>query len=243
MSDNKAIYKTSTEDIFEDLKSVKILSWILMFVVIFLSMAERIKASTMISFPALFEITFILMIFKGYIKSLKNFNYGFWGFSTVVFIFLLKSLIVYSFVDVNQFLLLMGILGLTIFAVNSFTMSSPLYYPRVQWWEYDYKYRADLKIKINIENRTYSARLSDLRRSQASIEAFEVFKVGTPGKLILKYDEVTYELSFEIKSFKNIISGRPNRYGLKLDKSNKSFGAIKKIWSKNKKVKLRSKFK
>jgi hypothetical protein len=243
LSKDKAIYTASTEEIFEDLKSVKVLSLVLMFVVLFLSMAERIKANTMISFPALFEIVFILMIFKGYIKSLKNFNYGFWGFSAVILIFIFKSLIVHSLVDYNQLFVLMGILGLTIFTVNSYTMSSPIYYPRVQWWEYDYKYRADLKIKVNIENITYSARLSDLRRSQASIEAFEVFKIGTPGKLILKYDEVTYELNFEIKSFKNIINGRPNRYGLKLDKSNKSFSAIKKIWSKNKKVKLRSKFK
>lgn len=236
-------HNSSTQELHEELKSVRIISLVLMIVVVGLSMVERVKTNTLISFPALFEVSFVLMIFRGYIKSLKNFNYGFWGFSAVILVFILKSAVVFFFVSFNQLLIILSLFALILFLINSYTMSSPLYYSRVQWWEYDYKYRADLKIKLNIDNQNYPARLSDLRRSEASVEAFEVFKIDTKGKIILKYDETVYELEFVIKSFKSIINGRPNRYGVKFKKNNKSFSAIKKIWAKNKSVKLRSKFK
>ena len=235
--------KSDNLDVTEELKSVRLIGFILFIIIFVLTITERYLSNTLISFVSFFEACLFLALFRAYIKSLNKFNYGFWGFSFLIFFILFKSFIHFSFIETNSFAFYLSILGLILFAINSYVMSSPIYYPRVQWWEYDYKYRADLKISIEISEQVYKARLTDLRRNAASVEVFEHIPLGELGVLKLAYDEQDYTIPFQIKSSKVIIQGRPYRYGLKVLKKSDDLSKIKKIWSKNKNVKLRNKFK
>ncbi len=243
LKNDLVLNKLKNQDIAEELKSIKILSFILMLGLVVLCGLERYMSGTLISFFGIIEILFIIMIFRAYIKSLSKLNYGLWGFSFIILLIIIKNLINFSFVEYNQFAIFLTLFSFTLFSINSYVMSSPIYYPRVQWWEYDYKFRADLKIKVKIDDQIYEARLTDFRRAEASIEVFELISLDKEGSILLDYDDNSYELIFSIKSFKSVIKGRPNRYGLKIHKESSDFNAVKKIWSRNKNIKLRSKFK
>lgn len=243
MKSNLVINKLKKPEVLEELKSVKLISLILMFALVVLSILERYLSNTWFSFFGVVEVGFIFMIFRAYIKSLNKLNYGLWGFSFIIFLILLKNIINFSFLEYNQFAIFLTLFSFTMFGINSYVMSSPIYYPRVQWWEYDYKFRADLKIKIKIGEDVYDARLTDFRRSEASIEMFEVISLENEGTILLEYDNDSFELNFSMKNFKSIIRGRPNRYGLKISKKSKDFNKVKSLWSKNKSIKLRRKFK
>lgn len=57
-------------------------------------------------------------------------------------------------------------------------MSSPLFFPMVRWWEYDFRYRADLRILIFRGQEQIPARLTDLRRKAGCLICFENLGVG-----------------------------------------------------------------
>lgn len=235
--------KADNLDVTEELKSVKLIGFVLFIIIFALNITQRYLSNSLVSFVSFFEACLFLALLRAYIKSLNKFNYGFWGFSCLILFILLKSFIHFSLIETNSFALYLSILGLTLFAINSYVMSSPIYYPRVQWWEYDYKYRADLKISIELNDKSYKARLTDLRRNAASIEVFEHIHIGELGVLKLAYDDQDYTIPFQVKSSKVVIQGRPYRYGLKIIKKSDDLSKIKKIWSKNKNAKLRNKFK
>src|SRR5690606_6656401 len=117
-----------------------------------------------------------------------------------------------------------------------------LFFPRVQWWEYDFRYRGDLKIKIKHNGVLFPARLTDLRRSEACVEAFEDLKIKEVCNIEIELDEKVFSINGEIKTKKQIIPGRPLRYGIKIDfisqDQRKNFYELEKLWKNQKKVKV-----
>lgn len=130
--------------------------------------------------------------------------------------------------------------------INAYIMSSPLFYPRVQWWEYDFRYRGDLKVQVKYEGKSFEARLIDLRRSEASIEVFEDMELDKKCSIELEFEDDNYAVIAQIKTKKQIIPGRPLRYGVKISFSTpeqkKKFTHLEKLWNEQKKVKERRKF-
>lgn len=125
-------------------------------------------------------------------------------------------------------------------------MSSPLYYPRVQWWEYDFRYRGELKARGKFQANEFDVRISDLRRNCASILSFESLPLGSKLKLEIPYENEVYNFSGTVKTLREVIPGRPISYGLtiNLDGENirKEIYKLEKIWKSKKKANLRQKF-
>jgi ribosomal protein S1 len=79
-------------------------------------------------------------------------------------------------------------------------LSSPIYYPRVSWWEYDFRYRDDLKIEVKSFEDVIDARLTDLRRQAGCVAIFEELKIGQEIKVqVIKFDEATKRVSLGMK--------------------------------------------
>lgn len=191
-------------------------------------------------------LLFWIFIYKFIHRSLFQQNYSYWALNLLALVFFLKSVFTYTFVESHIVALYFSFLGLIFLFMNAYIMSSPLFFPRVQWWEYDFRYRGDLKIKIDHNGDRFPARLTDLRRSEACVEAFEDMKIRETFNLEIELDEKLFSIKGEIKTKKQIIPGRPFRYGIKIEfispLQRKNFYELEKYWKNQKKVKMRRKF-
>lgn len=231
----------------EDYKRSQIVQYILGFLTIALSIITRTHDRTIIEFGFLFEIIVIIGAFNFYFKAQKNRNYAFWGISALLGLFYFKLILKYTFVEYNLLILYISFLASIFLAINSYIMSSPLFFPRVQWWEYDFRYRGDLKSILKIGKESFNSRITDLRRGAACVEAFE--KIQLNEEVIVEYynSSKQFELKGIVKTSKEIIQGRPIRYGVDFfirdEKEKKNYEKLLKEWNNINRVKVRRKFK
>lgn len=177
----------------------------------------------------------------GYLKAqtLKRMVYSFWGLAAVqLYLIMYVMLTMYS---VN-FLLYLSLSSLLLLFMQAYLLSSPMYYPRVRWWEYDFRYRGELKIIID---NLFSGRLTDLRRGAGCIVSFENLLIGKSYSL-KAIDIESGDLTFEVLTVKEPNIGRGKQYGvkfvLKSDQEKKQYSNLLKSWRKESKARLRRKF-
>lgn len=193
-----------------------------------------------------FECAAIFLLIKFYNRAQRNKNYAFWGFSLLIGIYIVQKLLYFTFVEYHIFIVYFAMLAGVFLFVNAYIMSSPLYYPRVPWWEYDFRYRAELKGEIHFGGKSYPLRLSDLRRNCASIAVFETLPLGSKLSFDIIFNEKTYHLKGTVKTLREVIPGRPITYGVVLEENTEAFrkelNLLKKLWKKKKSANLRRKF-
>ncbi len=233
-------------DLNEDYRSSLVTQYILTFLTLTLSVIMRLHERSIIEFNFLLEILILSFIFNSYFKAQKQRNYSFWGISFLLGIYLLKAILKYTFVDYQIYILYFAFLAAFFLAINCYIMSSPLFFPRVQWWEYDFRYRGDLKSFIKVGEKIIESRVTDLRRDAACVESFELLDLGSRIDLEVEHNGGLYMAPAIVKTSKEVIKGRPIRYGIVFDLKDENFKAnyqtLKKLWAKNKKVKIRRKF-
>ncbi len=168
----------------------------------------------------------------------KKLYYSFWTFSFFLWIFILSRIGHYTFQAEYDFALTSYILSLIFHGIEIYVLSSPIYYPFVSWWEYDFRYRNDLKVKIkNEEGKEFDGRLVDLRRGAGCLASFEKFPIGS--KLTaMTLDGV--EVKCIIRSYRQYSLGRPYNYGVLFQVDGyeflKSFNELKNTWNYRKSV-------
>lgn len=150
-------------------------------------------------------------------KSLKNLYYEYWTFVAVFFVYVLFSL--FSLVmSANWQIAEIYLLTLIVLSAKSYWLLSPIYYPRVRWWIYDFRYRGDLVIRVKPQGQTpvlnkagndnlLIGRLTDLRRKAGCILLFNRFEVGE--KIYFYADS----RDSEIRLLAEVISVREYTYG------------------------------
>lgn len=193
-----------------------------------------------------FECAAILILLKYYNKAQRNKNYAFWGFSIAIGLYVVHKLIYFTFFEYQILIVYFSMLAGLFLLLNAFIMSSPLYYPRVPWWEYDFRYRAELKGEGHFSGLSFPLRLSDLRRGSASLAIFETLPLGGKMKIDIIFNEKVYKLNGTIKTLREVIPGRPIVYGIVLEQKSPEARAelieLKKLWNKKKSANLRQKF-
>lgn len=231
----------------DELGKVNFIEFILMGLILFLSTLNRLSEKSLITFGFIFEFVVLVFIFRAHFKSIENKNFTYWGVNFLLVIYVLRMILQYTFIEYNVMILYVSVLSLTALAINSYIMSSPLFYPRVQWWEYDFRYRGDLKARAEIENEVFKSRLIDLRREVCCIELFENIPLESKIKVAVNYEGKIYPLEGIVKTSRQDIPGRQIRYGVKLMTDDldikKDYLELKRKWHNRKKVKLRNKFK
>jgi hypothetical protein len=130
--------------------------------------------------------------------------------------------------------------------IACYIISSPLYYPRVHWWEYDFRFRADIRCMVEIDGRQYRGRLADLRRGAACLELFHHIHVGQPIQINLEILNQNFTLFSEVRSKREPIIGRSIVYGIKFVNSDlehkQRLKLLTNYWRESKKIKIRNKF-
>jgi len=233
-------------DINDDFRKAIISQFALMVGVFCMSIFTAVEEQNAFQITYLFELLILSVGFNFYFESQKNRNYAYWTISIILLIYILFDILKYTFVEYNIFILYIAFLSLIFLIINCYIMSSPLFFPRVQWWEYDFHYRGDIKSLLKLNQDSLNSRITDIRRQSACIEAFEFIPLDSIVTLELQFDDKYFSLPIKIKTSKVVIPGRPFRYGAKFifneDNSKKSYIELLKIWNSNKTAKIRNKF-
>ncbi|MBT4790695.1 MAG: hypothetical protein HON90_03925 [Halobacteriovoraceae bacterium] len=192
------------------------------------------------------EFAFVFLSLRFYARAHRNRNYAFWGVSLVLAVYILLKILHFTFIDYNIFILYVSFLCALFLGINGYIMISPLYFPMVQWWEYDFRYRGDLVAKAEAKDQDEELRIADIRRGCVSILSFKSKKLGDSIKLEIPFGSRVFIMRGQVKTLREDIPGRPIRYGIKLDinteSEKKEYLELKKIWSMHNKARIRRKF-
>jgi hypothetical protein len=184
-----------------------------------------------------FAISNLILTILSYFKysSLKNTQYTFW---TLLLMNVFATLYI-VFSKNSNIILFISLFSLVIQLMEVYLASSPLFYPRVNWWEYDFRYRIDIPAECTYAGETTDARISDLRRNHLCLYSFKRLKLGEEVKVVSKESDI--DLLAKIITFREPNPGRGYCYGLTIEECNKSFTELNTLWKKRKKFILKSK--
>lgn len=196
-------------------------------------------------------IVFLLIVFRFYLKTVKRQLYSFWTFALFIGAYCsYKCVHTLFFAEYSFFALFYFLAGLTL-AFECYFFSSPIFFPRVRWWEYDFRYRADLPISVISQGVPLKGRLADLRRGSGCIVLFEEISLGNEVFVDLQNEMdgpgENRRLRAQLISKREFTPGRGFNYGVRfifgtLDEK-KKFKTLTKIWKKYNRKKFKSRFK
>ena len=189
-----------------------------------------------------------------YIKTIKRRYYTYWTFSVLLLTYLIFKVYDQYYLLHNDYVSAFYIAAIVLLCFKMFLLYSPIYYPRVSWWEYDFRYRDDLKIlvknqSLNLEqnlDQEYQARLTDLRRQAGCVAMFEEFKLGDELLINATSENEALVLRAIIMSKRKDVIGRPIIYGVQFKFDNrrnkKRYQRLEKMWKREKNNKKKMKF-
>lgn len=185
-------------------------------------------------------LALVAFFYRSYIRTIKNLYYTYWTFSIAfgVLNFLLFWSAFFSRHSEGSYFYLLSII---LNAIGSYMVFSPIFYPRVSWWEYDFRYREDLKAYTETDNYCFECRISDIRREAACLVAFEDMDLGQEILCKLKLDNGSVEIKGRVLSKREYLIGRGFTYGIKFvleeNKAAKDYETLKEFARNNKQQK------
>lgn len=190
------------------------------------------------------EVFFCSLFFVFIRRLFKRLFYSFWTFAGLSMLFIFYKLCGQAFLGPGFFSFL---LAGTLLGIAAYTLFNPIFYPVVSWWEYDFRYRDDLKIKIEKSELQKDGRLTDLRRGAGCVVAFQEFETGEVLKIMPVGEFSELKLEAEIMSKRRYSLGRPYSYGVKFYletvEERFSFKKFSHFWNSERKLKKQKKFK
>jgi hypothetical protein len=235
--------KFNLQKSFDKVKFLTILQFVFI-VIAFLS--EAISTHSVLNFSFFIQVSLLLVLFNFYFKALLNLYYSFWNISAILLIYYLLSCSRNFLVLGNPIIGSLFLFSVIFLIVSIYIISSPLYYPRFSWWEYDFRYRTDIKCTVSVDAKEVHGRLSDLRRGAACLELFSHLSVGQIIQIHSDILSQTFTLVAEVRSKREPIIGRSFVYGIKFvnydleQKQRLKF--LTHYWNETKKIKNRKKF-
>ena len=228
-----------------DLDRIKTLHFIHMFL-LFLSFYLEI-ANGIHGLGVFFKVLIFLVFYRYFYKTARDLYYSYWTFVFLINIYVLyalgQNLVLYNV----PALIYVHLLFLLFLWVQMYLISSPVFYPRISWWEYDFRYRDDLKIKVYFGDLELPGRLTDLRRKAGSLVMFHQFNEGDV--LNIRFTDVLKEFTFkvEIVSRREYSIGRGYNYGVRFILESKTtlsdYNQLYSYWNEDRKKKRLKKFK
>ena len=162
-------------DIRQDFDRIKMLHWG-HFIFIFFQLLMDIFTWEKV-WGDIFQLFFFLCFYRFYFFTLKELNYSFWAFSFFVGLYLLFQLMISVWIW-DSYSFLSSFLGLVMLIFEAYLLSTPIYYPKINWKEYDFRYRYELKVNISCGEIKKEGRLIDLGRSSGCVVLFDDFDLG-----------------------------------------------------------------
>lgn len=222
----------------------EILHWGVFFFLFLAIFYEAIEFGRWVEF--LIETIFFTGYFFFVRRLLKRLSYSFWPFLGILFAFLIFKLFNQPF---WSFSFLCYFLASGLLIMESYHLWTPIFYPIVSWWEYDFRYRDDLKVQVHWNDEKFEGRLTDLRRNAGCVASFKDLKLGEKIQIhpFQDFDKVAFDA--EIMSKRKYSIGRPFNYGVKFSvydmkdaTAERMYKNFCSFWKDERKNKLKKKF-
>jgi hypothetical protein len=237
------VSKLNLQKSYDKVKLLTILQFIL---VLFAFIAEAIATKSVFYFSFIFQFSVLLVAYNFYYNALSNLYYSFWNMSLVFAIYYLISMIRNFVVIEYPLIAILFLISIILLVVSCYIISSPLYFPRVNWWEYDFRFRADIKCWAEVDGNQVRGRLSDLRRGAACLELFDHMGIGNQVQINIEILNQHFTLFAEVRSKRETIIGRSIIYGVKFVNNDleqkQRLKFLTNYWRESKKIKIRNKF-
>ncbi len=235
--------KLNLQNSYDKVKFLTLLQFVLVLIAF---VAEALLTQSVLNFSFLFQFILLAVTFNFYFNALNHLYYSYWNISFILGVYYLVSLSRNFLVIGDPVIGILFSLSLLFLVVAGYIISSPLYYPRVNWWEYDFRFRADIRCWVEVDGKLYRGRLSDLRRGAACLELFQMIPTGQLVQINLEALNQSFTLFAEIRSKREPIMGRSIVYGVKFQNTDleqkQRLRLLTNYWNESKKLKIRNKF-
>lgn len=235
--------KLNLQNSYDKVKFLTILQFVFVLIAF---ISEAMITHSVLNFSFIFQLILLLVSYNFYYNALSNLFYSYWNMSLIFGIYYLVSLTRNFLVIGDPLIGLLFMMSVIFLLFACYIISSPLYYPRFHWWEYDFRFRADIKCWVEIDGKQYRGRLSDLRRGAACLELFHGTTVGHPIQVSVDILNQNFTLFGEVRSKREPIIGRSIIYGVKFINSDleqkQRLKFLSNYWKESKKIKIRNKF-
>ena len=188
----------------------------------------------------LFWLITILVFFRFFFNVRQKLQYSYWTLAGIFLLYLVLSFNTLIGQNYSFFVPICYLLSMTFLCLDMYFLFSPIYYPLVRWWEYDFRFRDDLKIKVLVEKEDLEGRLTDLRRGAGCVALFCNYNHGM--RLTIKLEDFSGmdSIKAEIVSRRQYSLGRPHTYGVRflLDspKAKRNYYNLVKYWKSRKRL-------
>ncbi len=237
------VSKLNLQKSYDKVKLLTILQFILVLIAF---IAEAVATKSVFYFSFIFQFSVLIVAYNFYYNALSNLYYSFWNMSLVFAIYYLVSMIRNFVVIEYPLIAILFLISIILLVVSCYIISSPLYFPRVNWWEYDFRFRADIKCWAEIDGKQVRGRLSDLRRGAACLELFDHMSIGNQVQINIEILNQNFTLFAEVRSKRETIIGRSIIYGVKFVNNDleqkQRLKFLTNYWRESKKIKIRNKF-
>ena len=215
-------------------------------IVIVAFIAEALVTRSVLNFTFILQFIILVIAYNFYYSALSNLYYSFWNMSLIFGVYYVLSMTRNFLVLGNPLIGFMFLVSIFFILIACYIISSPLYYPRFHWWEYDFRFRADIKCWVELDGMQFRGRLSDLRRGAACLELFHSMPIGHPIKINALILNQNFQLHAEVRSKREPIIGRSIIYGIKFTNNDleqkQRLKFLTNYWKESKKIKIRNKF-
>lgn len=227
-----------------EIDSIKFTYWALVVVSVLAALIDFFNKFDFV--VTLVELIFLSMFFRFFFRVIKELYYSYWTFAAVILIYLIHNTWMSLTVTNNIFIFYLSLLGVIFIFIQAHILNSPIYFPIVNWWEYDFRFRDELKITGYLNDKTFNGRLTDLRRKMGCIVLFENLNIGDVITFKIDEFESIDELTVEIMSKRLYSVGRPYNYGVKFvfheESDTKTYTHLSSVWKTEHRTKLNLKY-
>lgn len=228
----------------DELNLVDLLQWGHLF---FLAIATVVElADGILGLGFLFKIALAGGVYGLLFKVGRKLYYSFWTFAIFLLLYFFFSFGKAIFSHQNFPLAFCYFMATALLGGQMYILLSPIYYPLVRWWEYDFRYRDDLKIKVTIGDKEFPGRLTDLRREAGCVALFEKCATGTRLKIKFEKEENIGSIQAETMSRRRYSLGRPYTYGVKFhlpyEEEKSSYHKLVNYWKSRRRLILQLKY-
>jgi hypothetical protein len=194
-----------------------------------------------IGWSLIFTLPALYFLYTMLYQTYEKFYYSYWIFNVALFIYILFSLYKSLLVFGNSILAYVYTLMLFANGIKTYIISSPIYFPIVNWWEYDFRFRRDIPIQVVNNEEESEGRIIDIRREAAGIQTFKNFEIGDEIEVKFHKELEGPNMVGTIYSIRKYSLGRPFILGVKFNLTGREgrYQQVVKYWQE-KKIELRN---
>ena len=209
-------------------------------------LGESLAGRFVLNLTFVAQFALLVLTLNFHLRALKSLLNTFWSLTIVLMFFYAMAFFRNALVLDNALASAWYLGAIILLALASWQISSPLYYPMVQWWEYDFRFRPDIRVSVEIGGDQHRARLTDLRRGAGCVVMFHAAPVGSWLNVSTDVMAQKFGMKAQVVSRKEPILGRAFIYGVRFDtddlEQRQRLKLLTNYWNESKKLKIRSKF-